>query len=151
MRWFNYRIIHRIIGTNKLLSQIGIRQSNSCTFCHEHEETIIHLFYKCRISKIFWEKITQWINSILEEEILFSDTDIIFGRIDKSYRPLNLIICLTKKHIYRQKMRNSVPNIIDVKNYIKYYIKLDFHSAKKNLNLDNFTKKWGPFSELITM
>ena len=43
LRWLQYRIIHRCIATNDMLSNFNLVESSLCTFCSEHTETIIEL------------------------------------------------------------------------------------------------------------
>ena len=43
LRWFQFRIIHKILGVNSFLAKIGIKDSNLCTFCKVKEETIKHI------------------------------------------------------------------------------------------------------------
>ena len=45
LRWFQFRIIHRILGTNSLLCKMGIKTDNKCSFCNREKETIKHLFW----------------------------------------------------------------------------------------------------------
>ena len=45
LRWLQYRIIHRCIATNDMLSKFNLVESSLCTFCSEHTETIKHLFF----------------------------------------------------------------------------------------------------------
>ena len=42
-----YRILHRYLGTNKLLFKIGGKSSPSCERCMFQIETIEHIFYEC--------------------------------------------------------------------------------------------------------
>ena len=35
LHWFQYRILHRILATNDLLTKMNIKQNNLCTFCNE--------------------------------------------------------------------------------------------------------------------
>ena len=53
LKWFQIRILHRIIGTNVTLKAMGIRDNDFCAFCKERRESIIHLFFECNISKGF--------------------------------------------------------------------------------------------------
>ena len=50
--WFQYRLIHRILGTQRLLYKMGIVQSELCLMCQSDTETLKHLFYDCSISPI---------------------------------------------------------------------------------------------------
>ena len=54
LHWFQYRIIHRILGTNKFLFKIKIKQSDKCTFCSEVTEDIEHIFWTCHKIADLW-------------------------------------------------------------------------------------------------
>ena len=45
--WFQYRIIHRILGTYTFLYKIIVKDCNLFTFCREEPETIEHLLWGC--------------------------------------------------------------------------------------------------------
>ena len=44
LQWFQYRIIHRILGTNSLLYKINQKPNDKCSFCLKEVETIEHIF-----------------------------------------------------------------------------------------------------------
>ena len=44
--WLQYRIIKRILGKNYYLKK-KISNSDICRICHEHTETLVHLFFQC--------------------------------------------------------------------------------------------------------
>ena len=43
LQWFQFKIVHRIIGTNHLLSKMGLNENDYCSFCNQSPETIAHL------------------------------------------------------------------------------------------------------------
>ena len=45
LRWFQFRLLNRILCTNTLLVKINRSDNPNCTFCNEVEESIIHLFW----------------------------------------------------------------------------------------------------------
>ena len=47
LRWFQIRISHNILVTNKLLQHMKIIKDSRCTFCTHEEETIVHLLWSC--------------------------------------------------------------------------------------------------------
>ena len=47
LRWFQYRISHKILATNEYLFKIEIKDSRLCTFCNIESEIVIHLFLEC--------------------------------------------------------------------------------------------------------
>ena len=61
LRWFQFRLIHRILSTNMYLHKIGLAQDNTCTFCRNNPESLIHLFGDCPISRNFWQDLETWL------------------------------------------------------------------------------------------
>ena len=61
LREFQFKLPHRRIATNDFLHKIGIKQSDSFTFCGEATENLVHLFRSCKYSKVFWKDCYQWI------------------------------------------------------------------------------------------
>jgi len=51
VQWFQYRLIHRILGTNSLLNKMKITDDPLCSFCKQSDENLEHLFCECQISK----------------------------------------------------------------------------------------------------
>ena len=44
----------------------AIKQSDLCTFCKTEAESLIHLFWSCGITSIFWQEFKQWITTNYE-------------------------------------------------------------------------------------
>ena len=61
LRWFQLRIIHRILATNRYLTIIKIQNDSNCSFCKVEEETIIHLFSECDVVNNFLISFENWI------------------------------------------------------------------------------------------
>ena len=61
LQWFQYRILHRILGTNNLLYETNQKPNDKYSFCLEEVEPIEHIFWSCnKISKL-WEDLNNWI------------------------------------------------------------------------------------------
>ena len=54
LRWFQTRLLHRQIATQKFLYSCKIADSPLCALCNEEIETIPHLFWQCNITNMFW-------------------------------------------------------------------------------------------------
>ena len=83
---FMYRIFHRVIPCNLYLRQLWVVESNICKFCEE-PGTLIHFFYECEQTLLFWNGISNWLfkNEIFEDvpgEI--DDIQFLFGAVDNS-------------------------------------------------------------------
>ena len=48
IKWFQMRFIHRIIGTNVMLNEMGVTNNNKCSFCLIAKDTIQHIFWECK-------------------------------------------------------------------------------------------------------
>ena len=54
LRWFQYRISHRILATKEYLFEIKIKDSKLCTFCNIEPESLIHLCVECEHVENVW-------------------------------------------------------------------------------------------------
>lgn len=133
LRWFQYRIIHRIISTNTFLYKIGIADSQQCTFCQDFPEKISHLFTRCRIVRGLIQEASRWLGEILNEHIALSETYIILGR-PSAGGILNLLIILLKHYIYKQRAKSCLPVLIGFKDEVNTLYGLELYISKKNMN-----------------
>ena len=104
LRYFQFRILHRIIGVNKLLFDMGIASNNKCSLCSESIETISHLFWECNITKKF---ILQIQNSMLNDKIRITKQLFLFGSNDVTLKEYNYIFLYAKYFIFT--VRDFVP------------------------------------------
>lgn len=51
--YFQFKFIHRIVPTNRLLSLMGKVDSPLCTFCAIHDESLDQLFWDCPYTSSF--------------------------------------------------------------------------------------------------
>ena len=142
LKWFQYRLIQRILCTYSLLFKIGLSDSNLCSFCQCNPETLSHLFIYCNFSHRLWVCVKNWLRCVLDENFIIEDSEIIFGIIDKD-KTFNTVICLVKYYLYKQKLLKVIPSFEGAKKYISSYIKAERCIYKKNINEEAFHKKWG--------
>ena len=57
LRWFQYRLSHRILATNDFLCEIKIKQTDLCAFCQTKIETLLHLFVACEVVENIWNNL----------------------------------------------------------------------------------------------
>ena len=67
LRVFQFKFVHRRIATNDFLCRIGIKQVDSCSFCGETTETLVHLFWNCKHIQAFWKNSFEWISQNLAD------------------------------------------------------------------------------------
>ena len=72
------------------LVSISLRQHD----CSEIEpETLLHLFYKCRIIRVIWNDVTDWISSKLRIPLSFGPSKILFG-VEEENNHAKLNFCI---------------------------------------------------------
>jgi len=57
LKVFQFTFLHRRIATDDFLCKIGIKQVDSCSFCGETTETLVHLFWNCKHTQALWKKL----------------------------------------------------------------------------------------------
>jgi len=107
-RIFQYKILNRILFTNRSLCKMKIVSSTLCTFCNTSDESLEHLFCYCKHSLAFWKSVVLWLTSIDIDIDFLNDYGIIFGLAQKnlSWTLLSHIIIISKQVIYCNRLKN---------------------------------------------
>jgi len=121
LRWFQFRLTHRILGVNSFLAKIGKIESNLCTFCRSEEETLFHLFCTCPVTAE-----------------------------DYRMEALNVILLLCRYYIYRIKMQKSHLSLELFQKDVKSYFAQEKYIFTKNGNLTKLGRKWDDYLLLVT-
>ena len=116
LQWFQFRILHRIIGTNYLLSKMKIKNSSLCTFCGIEDETIEHFFLYCSKTKLFLNRFFR----NFKDKHKITNISLIFGIPNEKNDLVNLLLLLVKRYIYNCRVNEELPNIIKAKRYLQF-------------------------------
>ena len=144
LREFQFKPLHRRIATNDFLYKIGIKQSDSCTFCGEATENLVHLFWSCKYSNAFWKDCYQWImqNTSKVEKFNLSGA-LLFGIInDAKDLPLYHLLVIARHYIYTCKQRDTRPNVQMYIQTVQRTVEIERQIAKDHNPLNTFEKKW---------
>jgi len=148
---FQYKITHRILGTGSFKKLCNIVDDDTCTFCAEAEETLLHLFVECPIIQGFWEEIKSWINNSTGIDIL-NTTDpniLLFGDV-RSLLATHVLLT-AKYYIFICQLRKTRPCLLSFKQMLITEYKTEKYiskqSKKKSINFEN---KWRPIEDLLT-
>ena len=151
LQWLQYRIVHRIIGTNKSLFVMKIKNSPLCTFCKLTEESISHLFYECNLVSSLLSLLENHIGNCINGRIIFSKKDVLLGKYDVNQDALNTILLVFKKYIYEAKMSERILNFNVLKSRINEYMNIENNIYKQKRNMESFHKKWDCCISLINL
>jgi hypothetical protein len=152
--WFQTRLLHRILPTNRYLHICKIAESPLCTFCTIEEETIIHLFWSCGKTELFWNNLKFEIKNHCPHatNLQFSEELILFGTCKNivSDKALDFIILLAKYFIYKCKLENTLPLLNHYMSCLRYSYVIEKYAATKKGKCDEFCKNWLPYQNLLS-
>ena len=144
-RSFQYRILQRALVTNIQLEKWNIVSNNSCFYCKNEPETVIHLLWFCPIVQEIWTKVLQFLS---QEYSVPTDgigaREIILNQIVEKPRAhvANFICLITKRYIYCQKCLKGCihfPSLIALINHTEI---MEKYIAVKNGKLSGHRIKW---------
>ena len=78
---FQRQIVHNILYTNTILYKFKKKQQLNCPYCHDIDQTPLHLFVECLIAKSFWNKLTKWYNATCRGNMALEQNKIIYGAL----------------------------------------------------------------------
>ena len=126
LRYFQFRILHRIIGTNDYLFKIGYIDSNMCCFCNKECEDIPHLFWSCKITTQFWMDVQR---ILFKKHFTLTLKDVILGILDFENQMFNFAILHGKQYIFNAKTNNQHLDVNVFKRILKDIYKLERYIA----------------------
>ena len=141
-REFQYKVLNRIIYTNKILYKIGKTATPLCSFCGRSEESLEHLFIYCEFANSFWLSVTNWLEGYGMSVNVLSAADITVGIYEKDLQLINHIILLGKQIIYLCRSLSLKPSLTLLIEKVKYTYKLESWIAESNNSLDIHNNKW---------
>ena len=148
IQYFQYKFLHRILPTNRLLSLMGKTDDIYCTFCKTEVETIDHLFWECRFTSCF----------ILDAEYMFLKKQFFFSKRDyyfcygSSRHPYNFLTMHMKKYIFDCKLKKKKPFINDFFYHFKFSIRvaqMKKNPSKKNINFQDLERAFETCHDLF--
>ena len=61
LKWFQIRLLHKILATNIVLKEMGITQSVLCDFCNLERDSLQQCMWGCEHMKSFWNELERFI------------------------------------------------------------------------------------------
>ena len=152
LRWFQLRLLYRILPTNRYLKIRKINNSDLCNLCNNDIENIEHMLYDCPFVMNFWRNISEkFIRKLPHASALnLSKELIIFGCKENviTDKPMNLFLLCAKYYIYSCRFTKSIPNVdvfFKIFNY-RYRIEKQYYL---NIENNNFDQLWMPYQTLL--
>ena len=153
LKWFQMRIVQRILGTNVTLRCMNLRQNDNCSFCDRDRENITHLFLSCNIVKNFLEQVkTCFVQAgIIQRDFILEPLLLLFGyskakEIDETFLYVMLVL---RFYIYKCRCEGSLPQHVAFIQYLHKKYLVEHEIARQNLKLENFEQRWLKWQSLF--
>jgi hypothetical protein len=144
------KILYKVISCNYWVNKMKIIDSPQCRFCKD-AETVEHFFFACKDTKLYWKSILNWWNHL---DIFFVDElqekSIIMGMpwTETTGKVFNCCILVGKSLVYRNKMQQKQPNLVDFLLSLKDYLSIEEDVSVKNNSYSTFEKEWGDITSI---
>ena len=146
LRWLQYRILHRVLPTKKLLHIYGIATDKMCCFCHRRPETITHIFYSCEKIFSFRQVLFETFERQLNQGVRILQGEVIFGTRRLS---LNLGLLLFKAFVWKQCRSAGLLTLTHFKAFVKATANVQWHVSLKTGSQKHFVAIWRPLCEAL--
>ena len=136
---FRYKILHRILPTNKYLFICKLKNSNLCDFWSSFIETIEHIFWECPITQRLWSQLVNFLNNrgiMITINIMYVWIGTDQCRNHNS--TINFVLLLMKYVIYTTTLNEMIPVFCVFRNYLHKRINLEKRIALTNNKLEKF-------------
>ena len=147
IKMFHYKLVNRIISTNRYLKIIGIRSDDSCTFCKREPETLSHMYWYCPKVQVY---ITSIKADIARQYRVFLNLSVETWFFSTNLSEIETVIIeLAKIVIYESRYKETQPTVNHFRNKLKWEAKIECNAAMLANKQDMFKKKWGPFKQVL--
>ena len=142
---FQYRLLQRALITNIQLQKWKIKESNMCTFCQKHPETVKHLLMECVESKDLWSKFAEYCHTTYNKQLDITYSDIISNHFTNPKRHIiNTLGLFLKQYIYRNRCLDTRMSFENYNRYINKVKNIEKYIAIKNDKMSLYYAKWEP-------
>jgi hypothetical protein len=139
LREFQFKVLHRILPTNKLLVRMHKTESNLCNFCNSATDSIEHYLWFCDTAQLFGGNISEWLAAKFKVNIKLNISTVLKSPYDQI---LNYIILLAKYFLHCCKWKNTTPNLNVFLQNLLYREKLERNIAIRKQLLETHEEKW---------
>ena len=143
LRWLQFRLLHRILPTNKRLQIFGIVDSNECHHCPTIPESLLHVFWDCEAVQKFWREVKRVYKTSLERSSVVLN---VFqkGSPCMSIDSLQLLTLLAKQYIWRSRMHRTLPSVEGLAKTIFSTYRVEKYVSAITGKTSKCDTRWGP-------
>ena len=138
------KFLHRRIATNSFLFKITFSDTDLCCFCKNAQETLIHFFWDCPVTKVFLKNIQNFLISVnlIQTSHILRKTVCLGLDEEKGEILVNHCPLLARYYVFSCKYNNTKPSILEYLYQIKGNLQLEKQISVTIGRQKTFEKKW---------
>ena len=146
LRVFQFKLVHRRISTNRYLFKVGLSSSEECIFYENTSESLLHLFWECPKTKVFWNEVIKWLGNFSCLSTKRFSPQLCLGFVDDTTDLLlHHALLIARYHIFWAKSMHHHPSLkLFIRNFLTC-LEVERRFSLKNGFVAKFNKKWGAF------
>ena len=128
---------------------MNIAVEDTCTFCNNAPETLLHLFWNCEVSKHFWAVLLNYINNKCNTNLIeWNAYDVLFGGRNQDTCISNILL-QAKYYLYCNKIKKQLPSIEVFSKHMVTYYQIEKYISAKNFQIAKFEALWEEYKNLF--
>ena len=105
-----------------MLQEVHCSDNEQCTFCQNDTETLIHLFWTCSVSTLFWQDFKQWAVARGELSNTINLTAyLVLGLNPNKNKRLDFYFLIARYFLWVCKTCNTFPKIENFSPFLLHY------------------------------
>ena len=153
LRWFQMKIVYRVIVSNSILLKMNIVNSNKCNFCLIDKDSVLHYLWECTYVQQFWNDLLHLLKSKCNhcDRLRLNAVLALFGQDGNTKTDVcfDNILLKAKFFIYKCRINKIKPNIQHFEHELKQMYKIDEYMHKMEMRVEEFHRKWILYVNLI--
>jgi len=130
---FQFKLLHRRLATNDFLKKVGIKDNDLCSFCKTEKESLIHLFWSCRVVSTFWQNFKELlVSQNLALRTYNLSLNIVLGLRPDTSQKLNFNFLVARYYIWSCRTRNLSPEMKHFSVFLACYNSLKTGAASND-------------------
>ena len=149
-RSFKYRLLQRSLVTNIQLNKWDLIGDNSCSFCSQQPETVLHLITtQCQEVRKLWRDFAHYIVLRFKlRDLQLNDQNILLNNlVNKKHHVVNFLCLITKQYIYAQRCLKKDLSFNQLKLRFNLIENMKKYIAVKKGTIAIHDKKWKLYTE----
>ena len=136
---------------------MGHVESPACSFCNQDEESLIHFFCDCHVTRKLWKDLQIFFAASFRlpelnlKNALFGYVPVTTSNSNNKQvdKLINHIILIFKRSLYEMRSSRTLPSVFYVARRVRQIMEIEYQIAQTNCKLSLRFDKWEPLIDIL--